>query len=116
MRRRRLISKKAISSKDDDISEQFKCARKLANNATKHAKKRQFSDNSEASKVNLRKTWNLINEFLTFSFTGDSPWLNKDLPYITLHNIFVFRFIRYMLTVASLHCWPSGHGHSADLY
>ena len=73
MRRRRLISKKAISSKDDDISEQFKCARKLANNATKHAKKRQFSVNSEASKVNLRKTWNLINEFLTFSFTGDSP-------------------------------------------
>ena len=73
MRRRRLISKKAISSNDDDISEQFKCARKLANNAMKHAKKRQFSDNSEASKGNLRKTWNLINEFLTFSFTGDSP-------------------------------------------
>ena len=63
MRRRRLISKKAISSNDDDISEQFKCARKLANNTIKHAKKRQFSDNSEACKGNLRKTWNLINEF-----------------------------------------------------
>ena len=116
MRRRRLISKKAISSNDDDISEQFKCARKLANNAMKHAKKRQFSDNSEASKDNLRKTWNLVNEFLTFSFAGDSPWLNKDLQYITLHNIFLFRFIRYMPTVASVHCWPSGHGRLGDLY
>ena len=72
MRRRRSISKKAISSNGHDISEQFKCATKLASNAMKHAKKRQFSDNSEASKDNLRKTWNLVNEFLTFSFTGDS--------------------------------------------
>ena len=31
-------------------------------NAIKHAKKRYFSDNLEASKGNPRKTWNLINE------------------------------------------------------
>ena len=42
--------------------EQFKCARNQANNAIKHAKKRYFSDNLEASKGNPRKTWNLINE------------------------------------------------------
>ena len=32
------------------------------NHAIKHAKKRYFSDNLEASKGNPRKTWNLINE------------------------------------------------------
>ena len=52
----RLISKKAISSNGHDISEQFKCARNQASNAVKNAKKRQFSDNSEASKGNPRKT------------------------------------------------------------
>ena len=74
MHRRGLIrKKKTISSNDHDISEQFKCATNQGNNAMKHAKKRQFFDNSEASKGNPRKTWNLINELLTFSFTGDSP-------------------------------------------
>ncbi|KAK2561925.1 hypothetical protein P5673_015345 [Acropora cervicornis] len=33
-----------------------------ANNAIKHAEKRYFSDNLEASKGNPRKTWDLINE------------------------------------------------------
>ena len=43
--------------------EQFKYARNQANNAIKHAKKRYFSDNLEASNGgNPRKTWNLINE------------------------------------------------------
>ena len=56
MHRIRLISKKAISSNDHHISEQFKCARNQVNNAVKHAKKRQFSDSSEASKSNPRKT------------------------------------------------------------
>ena len=72
MHRRGLIRRKKAFSNDRDISEQFKCATNQGNNAIKHAKKRQFSDNSEAGKGNPRKTWNLINEFLTFSFTGDS--------------------------------------------
>ena len=62
MHRRDLIKKKAISSNDHDMWEQFKCSRNQANNAIKHAKKRYFSDNLEASKGNPRKTWNLINE------------------------------------------------------
>ena len=60
--RRDLIKKKAISSNDHDMWEQYKCARNQANNAIKHAKKRYFSDNLKASKGNPRKTWNLINE------------------------------------------------------
>ena len=62
MHKRDLIKKKAISSNDRVMWEQFKCARNQANNAIKHAKKRYFSDNLEASKGNPRKTWNLINE------------------------------------------------------
>ena len=62
MHRRDVIKKKAISSNDHDLWEQYKCARNQANNAIKHAKKRYFSDNLIASKGNPRKTWNLINE------------------------------------------------------
>ena len=62
MHRRDLIKKKAISSNDHDMWEQFKCARNQANNAIKQAKKRYFSDNLKVSKGNSRKTWNLINE------------------------------------------------------
>ena len=62
MHKRDLIKKKAISSNGHVMWEQFKCARNQANNAIKHAKKRYFSDNLEASKGNPRKTWNLINE------------------------------------------------------
>ena len=58
MHRRDIIKKKAISSHDHDMWEQFKCARNQANNA----KKRYFSNNLKASKGNPRKTWNLINE------------------------------------------------------
>ena len=61
-RRDLVIKKKAISLNDHDMWEQFKCARNQANNAIKHAKKHYFSNNLEASKGNLRKTWNLINE------------------------------------------------------
>ena len=60
--RRDLIKKKAISSNDHEMWEQFKCARNQANNAIKQAKKRYFSDNLKVSKGNPRKTWNLINE------------------------------------------------------
>ena len=49
MHKRDLIKKKAISSNDRVMWEQFKCARNQANNAIKHAKKRCFSDNLEAS-------------------------------------------------------------------
>ena len=52
--RRDLIKKKAISSNDHDLWEQFKCARDQANNAIKHAKKRYFSDNLVARKGNPR--------------------------------------------------------------
>ena len=62
MHRRDLIKKKAISSNDHDMWEQFKRARNQANNAIKQAKKRYFSDNLKTSKGNPRKTWNLINE------------------------------------------------------
>ena len=62
MHRRDLIKKKAISSNDHDMWEQFKCARNQANNAIKQTKKRYFSDNLKVSKGNPRKTWNLINE------------------------------------------------------
>ena len=60
--RRDLIKKKAISSNDHDMWEQFKCARNQTNNAIKQAKKRYFSDNLKVSKGNPCKTWNLINE------------------------------------------------------
>ncbi|XP_068741900.1 uncharacterized protein [Montipora capricornis] len=42
--------------------DQYKRGRNQANNAIKHAKKLYVSDNLEANKGNLRKTWNLINE------------------------------------------------------
>ena len=62
MHRRDLTKKKVISSNGHDMWEQFKCVRNQVNNAIKHAKKRYFTDNLEASKGNPRKTWNLINE------------------------------------------------------
>ena len=71
MHRRDLIKKKAISSNDHGMWEQFKCARNQANNAIKQAKKLYFSDNLKVSKGNPRKTWNLINE-LTSRNTGKS--------------------------------------------
>ena len=65
------IKKKAISSNDHDMWEQFECARNQANNAIKQAEKRFFSDNLKVSKGNPRKTWHLINE-LTSRNTGKS--------------------------------------------
>ena len=62
MNRRDLIKKKASSSNNHDMWEQFKCARNQANNAIKQAKERYFSDNLKVSKGNPRKTRNLINE------------------------------------------------------
>ena len=56
MHRRDFIKKKAISSNDHDMCEQFKCVTNQANNSIKHAKKRYFTDNLEASKGNPRKT------------------------------------------------------------
>ena len=56
MHRRDLrIRKKAITSNDHDMWEQYKCARNQANHAIKHAKKRYFSDNLIASKGTLAK-------------------------------------------------------------
>ena len=53
------------------IWDQFRCARNQANNAIKLAKKLYVSDNLEANKGNLRKTWNVINE-LTSRNSGKS--------------------------------------------
>ena len=53
MLRRNLIKKKAISSHDHDIWEQFNRARYQANNAIQHAKKRYFS--GSLAKVNLAR-------------------------------------------------------------
>ena len=72
MHRRGLIKKKAISSSDHDIWKQFKRAGNQAHDAIKHAKKRCFSDNLEASKCNPRETWNVINELLSSRNTSKS--------------------------------------------
>ena len=62
IRKRDFLKKKAISSNNPAIWDQFRCARNQANNAIKLAKKLYVSDNLEANKGNLRKTWNVINE------------------------------------------------------
>ena len=72
MRRKNFIEKEAISTNDRDMWEQFKSARNQANNAIKLAKKRYFSDNLEASKGNLRNTWNLIKSSNVFEIQVDS--------------------------------------------
>ena len=61
-RRRDFLKKKAVSSNDSAAWDQYKRARNRANNAIKLAKKLYVSDNLEANKGNLRKTWNTINE------------------------------------------------------
>ena len=62
IRKRDFLKKKAISSNNSAIWDQFRCARNQANNAIKPAKKLYVSDNLEANKGNLRKTWNVINQ------------------------------------------------------
>ena len=84
MHRRDLNKKKAISSNDHVMWEQFKCARNQANNAIKHAKKRYFSDNLEASKGNPRKTWNLINELSSRNTSKSSNILEIQVDNITI--------------------------------
>ena len=61
-RRRDFLKKKAVSSNDSAAWDQYKRARNRENNAIKLAKKQYVSDNLEANKGNLRKTWNTINE------------------------------------------------------
>ena len=65
IRKRDFLKKKAISSNNPAIWDQFKCARNQANNAIKLAKELYVSDNLEANKGNLRKTWNVINELIS---------------------------------------------------
>ena len=79
MHSRDLIKKKAISSNDHDMWEQFKCARNQANNAIKQAKKRYLSDNLKTSKGNPRKTWNLINELTSCNTSKSSNILEIKL-------------------------------------
>ena len=52
MRRRDVLKKKAISTNDHAMWQQFKRARNLVNNTTKLAKKQYFSENLETSKGN----------------------------------------------------------------
>ena len=84
MHRRDLIKKKAISSNDHDMWEQFKCARNQANNAIKQAKKRYFSDNLKTSKGNPRKTWNLINELTSRNTSKSSNILEIQVDNTTI--------------------------------
>ena len=67
IRKRDFLKTKAISSNNPAKWDQFRCARNQANNAIKLANKLYVSDNLEANKGNLRKTWNVINE-LTYLF------------------------------------------------
>ena len=71
IRKRDFLKKKAISSSNPAIWDQFRCARNHANNAIKLAKRLYVSDNLEANEGNLHKTWNVINE-LTSRNSGKS--------------------------------------------
>ena len=62
IRKRDLIKKKAISSKNSATWDQCKPARNQANNAIKLAKKRYVTDNMKTNKSNSHKTWKVINE------------------------------------------------------
>lgn len=62
IRKRDFLKKKAISSNKPALWDQFRRARNQANNAIKLAKKLYVSENQEANKGNLRKTWHVINE------------------------------------------------------
>ena len=71
IQKRDFLKKKAISSNNPVIWDQFRCARNQANNVIKLAKRLYVSDNLEANKDNLHKTWNVINE-LTSRNSGKS--------------------------------------------
>ena len=88
MRRRDVLKKKAISSNDLAMWQQFKRPRNQVNNATKlaHAKKRHFSKNLETSKGNPRKTWDLINELSSRSFCKSSNILEIQANNRTINN------------------------------
>ena len=87
MHRRDLIKKKAISSNDHDMLEQFKCARNQANIAIKQAKKRYFSDNLKTSKGNPRKTWNLINKLTSRNTSKSSNILEIQVDNRTISRL-----------------------------
>ena len=63
--------KKKVISNNPVIWDQCRCSRNQAKNAIKLAKRLHVSDNLEANKDNLRKTWNVINE-LTSRNSGKS--------------------------------------------
>ena len=60
--KRDFLKKKAASTNDPLILKQFKDARNKANNSEKKAKLKYFSENLDANKSDLLKTWRLINE------------------------------------------------------
>ena len=86
MRRRDVLKKKAISTNDHAIWQQFKRARNQVNNATKLAKKLYFSENLETSKGNPRKTWDLINELSSRSSCKSSNILKIQANNTTINN------------------------------
>ena len=87
MRRRDVLKKKAISTNDHAMGQQFKRARNQVNNATKLAKKRYFSENLETSKGNARKTWDLINELSSRSSCKSSNILEIQANNRTINNV-----------------------------
>ena len=86
MRRRDVLKKKAISTNDHAMWQQFKRARNQVNNATKLAKKRYFSENLETGKGNPRKTWDLINELSSRSSCKSSNILEIQANNRTINN------------------------------
>ena len=86
MRRRDVLKKKAISTNDHAMWQQFKRTRNQVNNATKRAKKRYFSENLKTSKGNPRKTWDLINELSSRSSCKSSNILEIQANNRTINN------------------------------
>ena len=86
MRRRDVLKKKAISTNDHAMLQQFKRARNQVNNATKLAKKRYFPENLETSKGNPRKTSDRINELSSRSSCKSSNILEIQANNRTINN------------------------------
>ena len=62
MRKRDFLKKKAERAKDQSCWDDFKTARNEVNNLIKYAKRKYFRDHLAASRNDLRKTWQLVNE------------------------------------------------------
>ena len=86
IRKRDFLKKKATSSNNPAIWDQFRRARNLANNAIKLGKKLFVSDNLEANKGNLRKTWNVSNELTSRNISKSTNILELKVDNKILSN------------------------------